>query len=246
MTPDRLAELAEATWPPQAVTQVGPWRLRDGRGGGQRVSAASLAGPWTAEDIPRAESAMRALGQVPLFAIRPQAGPQETALDDALAARGYGRHDPVVALAAPVADLAATEAPFLTGFAHWPPLAVARQVWDDGGIGPARRAVMDRVTGPKTCILGRTGDRVSGAAFVARHGDAAMLHALEVVPALRRQGCGRNILRAAAAWARAEGAATLAVLVTERNLAARALYASLNLQVVGQYHYRALLPPEKA
>ena len=93
---------------------------------------------------------------------------------------------------------------------------------------------------------GVQGDRVSGAAFVARHGDAAMLHALEVVPALRRQGCGRNILRAAAAWARAEGAATLAVLVTERNFAARALYASLNLQVVGQYHYRALLPPEKA
>jgi GNAT superfamily N-acetyltransferase len=67
-----------------------------------------------------------------------------------------------------------------------------------------------------------------------------MLHALEVSPALRRNGCGHNILRAAAGWARDHGAETLALLVTERNLAARGLYAFLNMQVVGQYHYRKM------
>jgi GNAT superfamily N-acetyltransferase len=179
---------------------------------------------------------MRALGQSPLFVLRPG----EEALDAALAARGYALHDPVVAYAAPVADLAAVEPPFLTSFPHWPPLAVARQLWDEGGIGPARIAVMERAAGPRTCILGRAGDRAAGVAFVAVHGHVAMLHALEVAPALRRNGCGHNILRAAALWARDHGAETLTLLVTERNLAARALYASLGLMVVGQYHYRKL------
>lgn len=236
MTPGTLAAVAEATWPPFAVTRAGPWLLREGRGGGQRVSAASAAAAWSAEDFPQAEAGMRALGQDPLFVVRPG----EEALDAALAARGYALHDPVVAYAAPVAELAAVAPPFLTAFTHWPPLQVARQIWDEGGIGPARVAVMERVAGPKTCILGRSGDRAAGAAFTAIHGDVAMLHALEVAPALRRNGCAHNILRAAAIWARDEGAATLALLVTERNLAARALYTSMKMQVVGQYHYRKM------
>lgn len=236
MTPEALSAVTEATWPPFSAATVGPWTIREGRGGGQRVSAASAAGAWRAEDIPQAEAAMRALGQAPLFVLRPG----EEALDAALAARGYALHDPVVAYAAPVADLAQIAPPFLTSFPHWPPLAVARQLWDEGGIGPARIAVMDRVEGPRTCILGREGDRAAGVAFVALHGNVAMLHALEVTPSLRRKGCGHNILRAAAGWARDQGAETLTLLVTERNLAARALYASLGFGVVGQYHYRKL------
>ena len=61
--------------------------------------------------------------------------------------------------AAADADLAAVEPPFLSSFPHWPPLGIARAIWAEGGIVPARLAVMDRVTLPKTAILGRTGDR---------------------------------------------------------------------------------------
>ena len=240
MTPDLLAKVTEATWPPAATHRHGPWLIREGRGGGQRVSAASAIGDWTDADIPAAEAAMRALNQSPLFVLRPT----DTALDDALAARGYAHHDPVVAYAAPVADLAATEPPFLTSFPHWPPLAIARQIWEQGGIGPARIAVMDRVTGPKTAILGRTGDRAAAIAFTAIHGNVAMLHALETAPDQRRKGSAHNILRAAAIWARDHGADTISVLVTERNTAARALYTSLNFAIVGQYHYRKHGPAE--
>lgn len=240
MTPDLLAEVTEATWPPAAATRHGPWLIREGRGGGQRVSAASAIGNWTDADIPTAEAAMRTLGQSPLFVLRPS----DTALDQTLAARGYAHHDPVVAYVARVADLAATEPPFLTSFPHWPPLAIARQIWEQGGIGPARIAVMNRVTGPKTAILGRSGDRAAGIAFTAIHNNVAMLHALEVAPDQRRKGCAHNILRAAAIWARDNGADTISVLVTERNAAARALYASLNFAVVGHYHYRKQSPAE--
>jgi ribosomal protein S18 acetylase RimI-like enzyme len=65
-----------------------------------------------------------------------------------------------------------------------------------------------------------------------------MLHALEVTPALRRQGSAHNILRAAALWAQQNGADTLTLVVTVANENARRLYASLGMQPVGQYHYR--------
>ncbi len=229
-----LPALTGATWPPAAIRRVGPWAIRQGQGGGQRVSAANAAGGWTEADIPAAEEAMAALGQDLLFVI----WDGDAALDAALAARGYRVNDPVVAYAAPSAALAEPAPPFLTTFPHWPPLGIATALWAEAGTGPARLAVMERAAGPKCAILGRTGDRAAGVAFVACHDTAAMLHALEVAPQLRRQGVAHNIMRAAAAWAQDHGATTLIVLVTQANAGARALYASLGMVVVGQYHYR--------
>lgn len=229
-----LPALTEATWPAASLRRVGPWTIREGQGGGQRVSAASAAGDWMDADIPQAEAAMAALGQEPLFVI----WQGETVLDAALAARGYRINDPVVAYSAPCAALADPAPPFLTAFPHWPALGIADALWAEAGTGPARLAIMRRCAGPKTVILGRSGDRAAGVAFVACHGREAMLHALEVVPALRRQGVAHNILRAAAGWALDQGADRLSLLVTEANAGARALYASLGMVVVGQYHYR--------
>ena len=44
----------------------------------------------------------------------------------------------------------------------------------------------------------------------------------------------------AARWARTQGATHMAVLCTKANEGANALYTSLGLEVVGQYHYRFL------
>ena len=229
--PHNLAEIMEATWPPASCRDCGPFRLREGQGGGKRVSAASLEGPWQPDDLNRAEAE---LGAQALFVLREGDG----ALDAALAARGYRVVDPVIAYAAPVAELLGDGPRRMTTFPHWPPMQIARQVWADAGIGPGRLAVMERVQGPKCVILGRASDRVSGVAFVACHGAQAMVHALEVVPALRRQGSAQDMLRAAAGWAGAQGAASLSLVVTEANGPARALYARLGMQEVGRYHYR--------
>jgi ribosomal protein S18 acetylase RimI-like enzyme len=233
MTPALLAEVMEATWPAASVRRLGPFLLRDGAGGGQRVSAGSVEGAFSAGDL---EAAMATMDQ-PLFVIYPGRSEADDALDTALEARGFALHDPVVAYAAPVTALVG-ELPFLTGFAHWPPLETAREVWAEGGIGPARVSVMERVAGPKTAIMARSGDRPAGAVFVACHGGVAMLHALEVRPGLRRQGAGGHLLRAAANWAAGQGAETLSLVVTERNAAARALYQRAGMAEVGRYHYR--------
>ena len=229
MTPALLAEVMEATWPPASRRALGPFTLRDGASGGKRVSAASLDGPFTEADLDALEAAMAE----PLMPVR--AG--EDALDAALDARGWRIVDPVVAYAAPVDRLVA-DLPRLTAFPHWPPLEIARSIWAEGGIGPARIAVMDRVTGKKAALLGRIDDRSAGVAFVACHGTEAMVHALEVRDSHRRQGLGIKLLHAAANWSQVQGATRLSLVVTRQNAAARALYARLGMEVVGEYHYR--------
>jgi len=225
MTPDRLRRVLDATWPAARSWAEGPFQLRDGAGGGKRVSAASLTGPWTEADLDRLAA--------PLVLITAA----DAELDAALDRRGWRIVDPVLAYAAATTDLTA-DLPPLAAFAHWPPLQIAQEIWAEGGIGPARIAVMERVTGDKVALLARLGDRPAGVAFVARDGKDAMLHALEVRPAFRRQGVGRVLITAAANWAAGLGATQLSLLVTAENSAARALYARLALQVVGQYHYR--------
>jgi GNAT superfamily N-acetyltransferase len=158
----------------------------------------------------------------------------EVALDALLAGAGYAIADPTLIYAAPLAALAWPGA----AEAHWPWPDEAAAIWDEGGIGPARRAVMTRAEGPKTALLARLEGAPAATAFLALHEGVAMIHALETRPAFRRRGAARAILGAARAWAGARGARTFALAVTERNKAARALYISLGLAVAGSYHYR--------
>ena len=238
-----LLAALDATWPPAARHRCGPFVLREGRGGGKRVSAATLeAADFAPADIDAAEAAMAALGQAPLFMLRPDSHPADAALDAALAARGHRLVDPVVGYGAPVAAWAGSVPPPVSAFWIWPPLRVMEEVWDAAGIGAARRAVMDRVPGPHTSILARSADRVAGAAFVALDGPVAMLHALEVLPHYRRQGSAVNMLRVAGRWAQDNGATVVSAMVAAANGPARALYASLGMQNVGNYHYRAPRP----
>lgn len=230
MTPEILAEVMEATWPAARTHDIGPFRLREGAGGGKRVSAATAERAWTEADLSAAEAAMSA---EQLFLIR--AG--DTALDASLAARGYRIVDSVIAYCAPASTLAGALDP-LAAFPHWPPLQIARSLWAEGGIGPERIAVMARARGAKAALLARMEDKPVGVAFVALHGSEAMLHALEVGHRFRRKGAGQILLKAAANWAMAQGAARLSLVVTERNVAARTMYARVGMEVVGQYHYR--------
>lgn len=230
----KLAEVCEATWPPASKKALGAWTIRDGRGGGNRVSAATEAWPVTDADLPVAERAMKALGQVPLFQIREG----DDKLDSLLESHGYLVRDPVNLWAIATAPLADVQFPRATIYTMWPPLELVRDIWTDGGIGEARQAVMERATCEKTAILARGGDHPAGVAFAAIHERVAMVHALYVKPSMRRQGVGGMIIRAAAKWALNRGAETLGLMVTQGNHAANPLYADLGMTRVGHYHYR--------
>lgn len=231
MTDQLFAALA-ATWPAAATERRNGWLIRQGKGGGKRVSAASAILPGA--DISVAEMAMRAIGQPPLFALRPDEAP----LDARLEAAGYVIVDPTLLMAAPPASMTSrTEAPGQCITADLR-LSVMEEIWAAGGIGPNRLAVMDRVTGPKAFLLIRDGDSPAATGFVACDGPIAMLHALEVAPGNRRRGLGALATAAAARWAAEQGAMTLALAVTRANAGARALYGAMGFAEVSHYHYR--------
>jgi GNAT superfamily N-acetyltransferase len=230
-----LFQALDATWPAAARHQAGGWLVGEGRGGGKRVSSAIALSGDALSTIDLAEAAHAHLGQPPLFCLRPG----QEALDNALAARGYAKIDPVVIYRCATDRIADAPPERLTTFPIWPPLAIMAELWEEEHIDAARLAVMDRVTGPRTAILGRMDDRAAGAAFVGIAGDVAMVHALHVDPAMRRKGLARNLMRAAGQWARAAGASHLALAVTEANTAANGLYRALGMERAAHYHYRA-------
>ena len=236
MTPDAqtLYGVTEATWPPARAWRSGPWTFRDGAGGGKRVSAATAEGPVSQADLAQAEAAMRGMDHPPLFMVRES----DEALDALLADQGYRIIDPVNLYVGPVAPLTKDPPPRATAYAIWEPLEIQRDIWAEGGIGPARLAVMQRAKAPKTAILTRNGQHPAGVAFVAIHDGIAMMHALEIREVDRRTGQGRNATKQAALWAAQNGATYLAALCTQANSGANALYTSLGMAPVGQYHYR--------
>lgn len=229
----------EATWPAAACQTIGPWRIRNGLGGGNRVSAATAEAQWDDADIAAAEAAQARLGQPSLFMLRDG----EERLDAALAARGYALAAPVVLYAAPVPALAAVPPRRMTTFPVWPMLAIMRDLWAEGGIGPARIAVMERAPGPKAAIMGRIEDRAAGCLFAACDGGLAFVHALWVSPAFRRKGLAGELMRAAAVWAAAKGAERLALAVERDNTPGNGLYQALGMTVVARYHYRKRTGP---
>lgn len=231
---DQLFEVLEATWPAASVTQFGPWKIRAGAGGGQRVSAATLCAKADPGAIKLAEDAMRGLGQNPIFMIRAE----DEALDQWLHERGYDCADACNLYCIRSAELAGCSIPPVTVFDVWEPLAIVEEIWAEAGIGQARLAVMQRAKGPKTALLGRILDRPGGAAFVAGHEAVAMVHALEIRPDQRRHGLGKYMMLHAAKWAMAQGFDWLSVICTKDNHGANALYRSLGMQIVAHYHYR--------
>ena len=130
-TDPKYYAVTEGTWPCYRSFCLGPVTLREGKGGGSRVSAATVEGGTATEaEIATAETAMREMGQDPLFMIRDG----EDSLDAQLAARGYVVKDPVVLWTCPVDHLCDIDIPPVTAFCVWEPLAIQHEIWAQGGM----------------------------------------------------------------------------------------------------------------
>jgi len=234
-TTHRLYDVNDASWPPAEMHRLGPFILRRGAGGGQRVSSASLGEEgFGNEDIDVVERAMAAMDQPNLFMIRDN----DQALDGELSRRGYFIKDPVTLFAGPSVRLAVHDPKGLTVIDASEPMAVMAEIWETGGIGAGRLDVMRRASGPKACFLGRADDQPAGVAYVGCDKDIAMMHALEILPNFRRKGLALQMMGAMGAWALRNGADTFSLVVLTQNDAACGLYERLGMIKVGQYHYR--------
>jgi len=232
----RLYDVVAATWPAADTQQIGPVTVRNGLGGGSRVSAATTDSTLTDAQMTAAQDAMRALGQKPTFMIRDR----DAALDAQLDALGYTAQDWSTIYACKIDVLCTDRPPHVSTFVVWPALTVQRDIWAAGGVGPERVAVMERCKTTKTTVLGRADDTAAGTLYTAIDGDIAMVHAGEALQTHRRKGLGKHMMAAAAFWAKDQGARYMTLITTKANSAANPLYTSLGMDVVGHYHYRQL------
>lgn len=229
-----IARVFESSWPAAEYADAGGFRVGRGQGGGGRVSSARALGPdWDGAAIAEIARIQRGWSERPMFRV----ADTDPSLQQALAAEGFLRETPTAVMVADCATLAALPRPRLTAFDLWPPLAIQADIWAAGNISAPRQAAMARVTLPRTALLGRVQDRAAGAAFAAVDGSVAMVHAIEVVPALRRQGVAGWLVGRAAEWAQEQGATRLALAVSRANTGARALYDRMGFAELGGYAY---------
>ncbi|MEM8569707.1 MAG: GNAT family N-acetyltransferase [Pseudomonadota bacterium] len=240
----------QTTWPADQVRHEAGFLLRRSSSGGLAAASALLQdADWSVE---RAENAMRAWDQHPIFEIWPENAPHHAALDVDLERRGYRRSASWHLLEGDAADIALEQCEEHTIFCE-AILACIEEIWAasapdlspyapliEGPNSPARlpTAPMERAVPPKTWILGRQGDTPSGCAFVAVADTTAVLRALAVLELARRQGLGHRMVRAGAAWAVAQGARRFATILQEENRPARALFSALGMTATGRFHYR--------
>jgi N-acetylglutamate synthase len=217
-TVHRLYQATSTTWPARRTRQEAGWEIRDGAGGGKRVSAVTLAQKDLA-DIDWIEATLTAQGQEHLFMIRDG----DEILDEALAARGYEIIDPVTLYLCETAYLRPASLPRAQSYCIWEPLHIMREIWAAGGIHAPRIALMHRVQTPKTALLARSGDTPAG---------------VGLLPCFRRRGVAKKLMAQAAKWADDHGARYMALMTTRDNKAANRLYSSLGMRPVGHYHYR--------
>jgi GNAT superfamily N-acetyltransferase len=226
-----LFDAIDATWAPFAIHNHQGWLIREGCGGGQRVSAATILSKTNDANVSSAVAKMRALGQNSLFMVRGS----DSQLDHELETSGYRIVDPVIVLAAPAHNI------FTTAPANIYPISqltspneAAKDIWARGGIGPARLNIMARVNCPKSILVADN----MGVTFVAMHKGIAMIHAVEVAKAHRRKGVANALMYRAIQWAKEQGSQWVSVLTVRENIPAITLYENLGMKKAATYHYR--------
>ena len=100
-----------------------------------------------------------------------------------------------------------------------------------------------RVSIHETCsgrkhLFWRAGMIIPRGVLCGRSWQDAFVHAVEIRTHQRQQGVASWLMKQAAFWAAEQGASRLNVACTKANVAANALYRSIGMKVVGEYHYR--------
>jgi len=226
--------------PAQRVAFDGSFVVRSFLGGTGRANAASslspAADPDLAARVARIEARYEAQGLPVRFRSVPLDPPGLAAM---LSARGYITKDETIIFVVPAEDIARVDADVRilpAPDAEW--MAVTATAEHQV---PARRAEKERAVGMMMVpaawlVLHEAGKPVACMSAVA-DGDLAGFFDLAVVPEARRRGLSARITRAAAHWAKAQGARWIWAQVAANNQASCAAQQSLGMQEAYRYIY---------
>jgi ribosomal protein S18 acetylase RimI-like enzyme len=242
-----LEETLVEAWPAAETAHLDGWLLRASGGPTHRGNSAATLAAGSAMSlgarIGGAEAWYRERDRAPMIQVGPCAAPR--GLDDALAARGYGKHGAALMAVAPAAVVSLQTRSALAVSVEPTPSEAHLEL-------AARSSRFAATHDVFVGFLGRLGARCR---FVTAYDDEGRavatclgiaseqrlgVYAMLTLPAFRRRGAARAVLHALAESALADGLSELYLLVEGSNLAARNLYAQSGFQDAYGYHYRIL------
>jgi GNAT superfamily N-acetyltransferase len=232
-----LQETAARGWPAQETERLGDWTLRCAGGFTRRANSVL---PFGDPGIPVASAADRI---VRWYAARGLPAyvqvMDEEPLGEELAGLGWTREADALLRTAPLPPLADLPGAERVRLSREVDEAWLARYHRTGTLGD--EAVKVLTGGPSVWFATVPGDAGAGPAAIGRcavDGAWAMFGAVEVDPALRRQGLATAVMAALALRAVQEGASGAYLQVEAENEGARSMYDRLGFTTHHAYHYR--------
>ena len=235
----RVEEACLNAWPALREVVLGGWLLRFSDGLTRRANSANALSPLALADPRDCEALYRRLGQPTIFRVLSLLDPS---LDEQLEALGYAREGESCVLLGELGELAAaadSEVRLLTRPSPQWFAAIAALQGHTGEQARSYRRIVAQLAVPAAFVaLSAEGETVA-LAYGALHRGLLCYESVITGGPRRRQGYGRRIVGALAAWAIANGATAACLEVEAGNLPARGLYDAIGLKrELYRYHYR--------
>jgi GNAT superfamily N-acetyltransferase len=235
----RVEETCLNVWPALREVLLDGWVLRFSAGLTRRANSANPLRPVSHVDVPACEALYRRLGLPTIFRVLSLTDPL---VDERLAEAGYAREGESCVLYGPIEDVEAARDPDVKlleeATQEWFAAMAALQSHSSEQAAIYRRIVSQVAIPAAFAVLSDEGGAVA-LAYGGLHNGLLCYESVITDSRRRRQGWGRRIVSALAAWARDEGAFGACLEVEARNAPARALYDAIGLKrELYRYHYR--------
>jgi len=245
-----LETIAANAWPAAEVELCGGWRLRSTQGVTRRANSV-----WPNQDdgalaldakLAQVEAFYAARGLPAIYQICDAMQPAQ--LDEVLAARGYAHEAPTFVQTAPLPTLLER----LPSLRHYPTFEVEVSEAFDGQwfdlycvaeevseqATPVRQAILERIAPVHGFVTLYAAGRPAAVGMGVVEAGWLGIFSMATLPAYRRRGAARAILRTLAVWAQLYDARHAYLQVMAHNDAAQTLYAGAGFVTAYRYHYR--------
>ena len=235
----RVEETCLNAWPALREVLLDDWVLRFSAGLTRRANSANPLRPVSHVDLQACEALYRRAGLPTIIRVLSLIDP---VVDDRLAKAGYTGEGESCVLYAPIDDIAAALDPDVglldEPTPEWFAAMAALQNHSTEQAATYRRIVGRLAIPAAFAALSDEGGAVA-LAYGALHNGLLCYESVITDRRRRRQGWGRRIIKALAAWARDKGAVGACLEVEAHNAPARALYDAIGLKrELYRYHYR--------
>jgi GNAT superfamily N-acetyltransferase len=235
----RVEETCLNAWPALREVLLDDWVLRFSAGLTRRANSANPLRPVSRVDLQACEALYRRAGLPTIIRMLSLIDP---AVDDRLAKAGYTGEGESCVLYAPIEDIQAALDPDVRLLdqptPEWFAAMAALQNHSTEQAATYRRIVGRLAIPAVFAALSDEGSAVA-LAYGALHNGLLCYESVITDRRRRRQGWGRRIIKALAAWARDKGAVGACLEVEAHNGPARTLYDAVGLKrELYRYHYR--------